>query len=108
MPNSTGPPVTSTVFPQEVGKCHEEITALRAQLAAMSESQVRQLSTERSGRAEAERIGQIKDDFLANLSHEIRTPLNAILGWSQLLKPGETTPADMAEGLTVITRNARV
>jgi len=58
-------------------------------------------------RAEAERVGRIKDEFLANLSHEIRTPLNAILGWSQLLKPGTTSDVELAEGLEVIMRNAR-
>jgi CheY-like chemotaxis protein len=68
--------------------CELEVTA--------SGLQVRRLATERSGRAEAERLGHLKDAFLANLSHEIRTPLNAILGWSQLLKPGETKDADMA------------
>ena len=63
--------------------------------------------TERTGRVESERLGRIKDEFLANLSHEIRTPLNAILGWSQLLKPGKSSEADLVEGLEVITRNAR-
>ena len=62
---------------------------------------------ERKKGAELERLGRIKDEFLANLSHEIRTPLNAILGWSQLLVPGETSEADLTEGLEVITRNAR-
>jgi signal transduction histidine kinase/ActR/RegA family two-component response regulator len=62
---------------------------------------------DRTQRAESERLGRIKDEFLANLSHEIRTPLNAILGWSQLLKPGTTSQADLVEGLEVITRNAR-
>jgi signal transduction histidine kinase/ActR/RegA family two-component response regulator len=65
------------------------------------------LESARRGRAEAERLGRIKDEFLANLSHEIRTPLNAILGWSQILKPGKTPKAELAEGLEVITRNAR-
>src|SRR5579863_10089754 len=72
-----------------------------------SPSPVQDLETERSRRVEAERLGRIKDEFLANLSHEIRTPLNAILGWSQLLKPGTTNEAEMVEGLEVITRNAR-
>jgi len=62
---------------------------------------------ERTKLAESERLGRIKDEFLANLSHEIRTPLNAILGWSQLLQPGITSNADLTEGLDVITRNAR-
>ena len=67
-----------------------------------------ELDAERDQRVEAERIGRIKDEFLANLSHEIRTPLNAILGWSQLLKPGKSSDAEMAEGLEVIRRNVLV
>jgi signal transduction histidine kinase/ActR/RegA family two-component response regulator len=63
--------------------------------------------TERTRRAESERVGKIKDEFLANLSHEIRTPLNAILGWAQLLIPGKSTDSELAEGLEIITRNAR-
>ena len=73
-----------------------------------SPSHLDDLETERSKRVEAERLGRIKDEFLANLSHELRTPLNAILGWSQLLKPGQTSNAEMAEGLDVIQRNVRV
>ncbi|HEX8324984.1 MAG TPA: ATP-binding protein [Tepidisphaeraceae bacterium] len=65
------------------------------------------LQEERIKRFEAERVGKVKDEFLMNLSHEIRTPLNAILGWAEILKPGHSTDADMAEGLSVIRRNAR-
>jgi CheY-like chemotaxis protein len=50
----------------------------------------------------------MKDEFLANLSHELRTPLNAILGWSQILRPHGQRDAEIAEGLSVIERNARV
>jgi signal transduction histidine kinase len=65
------------------------------------------LSRERSARAEAERMSELKDEFLANLSHELRTPLNAILGWAQMLRLGDRSPADVAKGLETIERNAR-
>ena len=50
------------------------------------------LEREQAARAEAERAGRMKDEFLATLSHELRTPLNAILGWSQILAGGSRIP----------------
>jgi signal transduction histidine kinase/ActR/RegA family two-component response regulator len=65
------------------------------------------LARERSARASAERMSELKDEFLANLSHELRTPLNAILGWSQMLRHGKRSESDLAKGLETIERNAR-
>ncbi|HYH45913.1 MAG TPA: ATP-binding protein, partial [Thermoanaerobaculia bacterium] len=66
------------------------------------------LASERAARTEAERAGQVKDEFLATLSHELRTPLNAILGWVTLLRSGRAGVAETDKGLKVIERNARV
>jgi PAS domain S-box-containing protein len=65
------------------------------------------LSRERSARTSAERMSELKDEFLANLSHELRTPLNAILGWSQMLRHGKRSESDLSKGLETIERNAR-
>jgi signal transduction histidine kinase/CheY-like chemotaxis protein len=111
-------------MPLEAARSREELIAelneLRVAFSALSRdhptiqsamhtsaAQLTELRAERTKRADAERIGKIKDEFLANLSHEIRTPLTAILGWSELLKPGLSSPAEMTEGLDVIRRNAR-
>jgi PAS domain S-box-containing protein len=62
---------------------------------------------ERLARAEAERMGELKDEFLATLSHELRTPLSAILGWSQVIARRPMSPEELKRAVEVIERNAR-
>jgi signal transduction histidine kinase/CheY-like chemotaxis protein len=81
-------------------------TAVRGRLR---QYQIRDLlESERAARASAEQANRIKDEFVATVSHELRTPLNAILGWAEILRHAGNDPAEIADGLEVIERNARI
>ena len=69
---------------------------------------VRAIETERAGRQHAERLGRLKDEFLALLSHELRTPLSAVIGRTQLLRMQHHESPDLERALEVIERNARL
>lgn len=66
----------------------------------------RALEDERSARAEAERIGRMRDEFIATASHELRTPLSAIAGWSEILLRHAGADAKVLQAAAVIRRNA--
>ncbi len=74
---------------------------------AAAEERKRLYEREQDARRDAERMGELKDQFLATLSHELRTPLGAILGWTQVLRRGARSQADVHRGLEIIERNAR-
>jgi signal transduction histidine kinase/ActR/RegA family two-component response regulator len=79
---------------------------LAASLATSAERQTLYLH-EQKARVEAERLSDMKDEFLSTLSHELRTPLNAMLGWAQLLMDGGKDDKMLKRGLQTIERNAR-
>src|SRR5581483_6415796 len=56
---------------------------------------------------EAQRLGRLKDEFLATVSHELRTPLMSILGWSTMLRSGQFSGERANKALETIERNAR-
>jgi PAS domain S-box-containing protein len=64
------------------------------------------LSREQEARAELERAGRLKDEFVAVLSHELRTPLNAVVGYAHLLGTGGLSPERSRHALDAILRNA--
>jgi signal transduction histidine kinase/DNA-binding response OmpR family regulator len=70
-------------------------------------AQMASIAIENTLYAEEREANRIKDEFLSTLSHELRTPLNAILGWTQLLRMGKPSDAELTRGLDVIERNVR-
>jgi PAS domain S-box-containing protein len=85
----------------------EQLVAGIAAQAAMAIDNARLYEREREARANAERMSELKDEFLALLSHELRTPLSAILGWAQVIASRRMEPEDLRNAIQVIERNAR-
>jgi signal transduction histidine kinase/CheY-like chemotaxis protein len=50
----------------------------------ISERRAMEIARE-SALAEAERLAQLRSQFMARMSHELRTPLNGIMGYAQIL-----------------------
>lgn len=55
----------------------------------------------------AEESDRLKSAFLANISHEIRTPMNGILGFAELLKTPELTPAIQERYIHIIEQSGK-
>ena len=107
--NSSGVIVGAAKIAHDIGDRRRDERALRerdAQLSQLVAERDSVLESERAARAEAQRLGHIKDEFLATLSHELRTPLNAIQGWVTLLRRS-LSPADTGRALDTIERNVK-
>ena len=66
------------------------------------------LARAEAARLEAQTANAAKDQFLATLSHELRSPLNVMLGWTQMLRSGETSGEATTRGWDILERSVRL
>lgn len=57
-------------------------------------------------RIKAERLSNLKDDFIATLSHELREPLNSLLGWVTLLRRIADDPERVLQAILAIEKGS--
>lgn len=77
-PVSTGLGTNITAVIRDV----TERKRIEEQVRTLQESYMAELQARQK---EAQRLNQLKDEFLASVSHELRTPLHTILGFTDLL-----------------------
>ena len=57
---------------------------------------------------EASKVVRLKDEFLATLSHELRTPISVLTNWLSVMRAAPPGPQELADGLDIMQRNARL
>jgi signal transduction histidine kinase/ActR/RegA family two-component response regulator len=57
---------------------------------------------------EAGKVARLKDEFLATLSHELRTPISVLTNWLNVMRVAQPDPEELASGLEIMQRNARL
>lgn len=95
------------IFPVEVAGCTFELEGATFSLTSVRDISDRKAMDEarEAALAEAERLVQLRSNFLAQMSHELRTPLNGILGYAQILQRDKTMGERQLVGLNVILQS---
>jgi signal transduction histidine kinase/ActR/RegA family two-component response regulator len=86
----------------------DEFAELASTLSGMQDVLAARTDQLEHARVAAEAASQAKTEFLANMSHEIRTPLNAIIGFSELMIEGASSPEELEGWADLVHRNSLV